>query len=187
MVYWYVKHQSSFLWLEFSKRALVILSSVLLGISILPLREEASPPLVWNMMFMLWHVFINSKDIASAPSSSTPMNAAFLYLFLNVVTRNFRMSRGGRLLMHVNTNRYEVAEHIATKVEVNQRMLSALKNAKSVWSMNPGANFVTSVVGPLGILAALVIRQICQGSSNSRRFYGRPPQVLFLRLFLVWG
>ena len=30
------------------------------------------------MMFMLWHVLINSGDMASAPSSSTLMNATFL-------------------------------------------------------------------------------------------------------------
>ena len=38
--------------------------------------------------------------------------------------------------------------------------------------MNPGANFETLVVGPLGILVALVKRQIGQGSSNSERFSG---------------
>ena len=46
MAYWYAKHQSSFLWLEFRKRDLVILASVLLGISLLPLIEDASPPVV---------------------------------------------------------------------------------------------------------------------------------------------
>ena len=165
MAYWYAKHESSFLWLEFSKRSLVILASVLLGLSLLPLREEASPPVVWTMMFMLWHVLINSDDLASAPSSSTLMNATFLSWFLNVVTINFRISRGGRLLLDGNPKGYEVAEHIATKVEVNPRMLSTLKNAKSIWSMNPGGKFETSVVGPLEILVALVKRQIGQGFS----------------------
>ena len=149
MEYWYAKHQSYFLWIEFRKTALVILTSVLLGISILPLREEAYPPVVWTIMFMLWHVLINWEDLASAPSSFTLMNATFLSLFINVVTRNFRMSRGGRLLMDENKKGYEVAEHIATKVEGNPRMISTLKNAKYIWSMNPGANFETSVVGPL--------------------------------------
>ena len=79
------------------------------------------------MMFMLWHVFINSDDLASAPSSSTLMNATFLSRFLNVVIRNLRMSRGGRLLLDGNPKGYEVAEHIATVVEVNPRMLSTLK------------------------------------------------------------
>ena len=45
-------------------------------------------------------------------------------------------------------------------------MLSTLKNAKSVWIVNPGGDFETSVVGSLGILVALVKRQIDQGSSN---------------------
>ena len=84
------------------------------------------------MMFMLWYVFINSKDLASAPSSSNMMNALFLSWFLNVVIRNFRMSRGGRLLLDENPKWYEVAEHIITKVEVNTQILSTLKNAKSI-------------------------------------------------------
>ena len=48
------------------------------------------------------------------------------------VTRNFRMSRGGHLLLDGNTKGYEVADHTATKVEVNPQMLSTLKNAKSI-------------------------------------------------------
>ena len=51
------------------------------------------------------------------------------------------MSRGGRLLLDGNPKGYEVSEHIATKVEVNPRMLSTLKNAKSISSMNPGGKF----------------------------------------------
>ena len=42
------------------------------------------------------------------------------------------MSRGGGLLLDGNPKGYEVAEHIATKVEVNPRMLSTLKNEKSI-------------------------------------------------------
>ena len=38
---------------------IVVLASVLLGLSLLPLREDASPPVVLNIMFMLWHVFMN--------------------------------------------------------------------------------------------------------------------------------
>ena len=38
------------------------------------------------------------------------------------------MSRSGRLLLDGNPNGYEVAERIATKVVVNPRMLSTLKN-----------------------------------------------------------
>ena len=83
-------------------------------------------------MLMLWHVLKNYDDLASAPSSSTLMNATFLSLFLNVVTRNLRMSRGGRSLLDRNPKGYEVAEYIATKVEVNPRMISTLKNVKSI-------------------------------------------------------
>ena len=49
-----------------------------------------------------------------------------------MVTRNFRISIGGRLLLDGNPKGYEVAEHIAKKVEVNSRILSTLKNAKSI-------------------------------------------------------
>ena len=48
--------------------------------------------------------------------------------------------------------------------------------------MKPGANFETSVVGPLGILVALVKKQIGQGSYNSGRFSGRPPMIPFLAI-----
>ena len=43
-----------------------------------------------------------------------------------------------RLLLDGNPKGYDVADHISTRVEVNPRMLSALKNAKYVLSMNPG-------------------------------------------------
>ena len=134
------------------------------------------------MVFMLWHVFINSEDLASAPSSSNLTNATFLSWFLNVVTRNFKMPRGGSLLLYGNPKGYEVAEHIATTVEVNPRMLSKLKNSKVIWSMNPGANFETSVVRSLGILVALVKRQIGQGYSNSGIFSGRPSMSPFIAI-----
>ena len=68
------------------------------------------------------------------------------------------MSRDGSLIMDRNSKGYEVAEHIATKVEVNPRIISTLKNAKSIQSMNPGVDLETSVFGPLGILVALVKR-----------------------------
>ena len=42
------------------------------------------------------------------------------------------MSRGGRLLLDGNTKECEVAEHIATKVEVNPHMLLTLENTKSI-------------------------------------------------------
>ena len=110
------------------------------------------------------------------------MNATFLSSFINVVTINLRMSRGGRLLLDGNPNGYEVAEHIATKVEVNPRMHSTLKNSESILSMNPGEIFGTSVVGPLGFLVSLVKRQIGQGSSNSGRFSGIPSMINFLAI-----
>ena len=78
------------------------------------------------------------------------------------------------MILDGNPNRYEVTEHIDTKVEANRQMLSTLKKSKSIQNMNPGANFDTLVVGPLGILVALVKIQIGQGYSNSGRFYGRP-------------
>ena len=182
MAYGYAKDQSSFLWIDFSIIVIVILASVLLWLSLLPLIEEVSPPVVWIMMFVLWHVFMNSEDLASDKSSSTLMKVTFLSSFLNVVTRSLRMSRCGLLLMKRNPNVYELEEHVATKVEVNPRIISTLKTAKSIWIMNPGANFETSVVGPLGILVALVRRQIGQGYSNSGRFYGRPSIRPFLSI-----
>ena len=66
------------------------------------MREDTSPPVVWTMIFLLWHVFMNSEDIYSAPFSSIWMNAAFLSWFLNIVTRSFRMSRGGSLILDGN-------------------------------------------------------------------------------------
>ena len=60
--------------------------------------------------------------------------------------------------MYGNPKGYEVAEHTAKTIEVNPWMISTLKKEKSIWSMKPGANFETSVVGPLGILVALVKR-----------------------------
>ena len=67
------------------------------------------------MIFMLWYVFINSEDLDSAPSSSTQNNATFLSWLLNVVTRNFRMSRDGRFLLDGNLKGYEALEHISKK------------------------------------------------------------------------
>ena len=108
------------------------------------------------------------------------MNETFLSWFLNVVTINFRTSRGGRLLLGGNPKDYEVAEHIATKVEVNPRMFSTLKKAKSIWSMKPRGNFDISVVGPMGIVFAFVKRKIWRGYSKSGIFYCRPYMSTFL-------
>ena len=68
------------MWLEFSRRALLLLPSVLFGLSLLPLSEYEYPPVVWTMMLILCHDFTNSEYLASAPSSSTWMNANFLIL-----------------------------------------------------------------------------------------------------------
>ena len=72
------------------------------------------------------------------------------------------------MLLDGNPNGFEVSEHIATKLEVNKRILSILKNEKYILSMNLGGRFDTLVVGPLGILVALVKIQIGHGYSNSR-------------------
>ena len=61
-------------------------------------------------------------------------------------------------------------------------MLSTLKNEKSTGSMNPGANFETSMVGPLGILVTLVKRQIWQGSSKAGIFVGIPHMSTFIAI-----
>ena len=60
------------------------------------------------------------------------MNETFLSLFINVVKINLRMSRGGCLILYVNPKGYEVEEHIATKFEVNPRMISELKKEESI-------------------------------------------------------
>ena len=73
---------------------------------------------------------MNSEDLASSPYSSTWMNATFLYWFPNVVTNHFSMSIANSL--DGNPKECVVAEHIATKFEVNPRMLSTLKNIKSI-------------------------------------------------------
>ena len=134
------------------------------------------------MVFMLWHVFMNLYNIASALSLSTRKNAAFLSWFLNVVTINLRLSSGVHLILGRNTKGYEVAEHIDTKVEVNPQMISTLKNAKSIWSMNPWENVEKSMVGPLGILLSFFNRQLWHGSSKSGMFVGRPSKSNFLEI-----
>ena len=48
--------------------------------------------------------------------------------------------------------------------------------------MKVGTNFETSVVGPLGILFALVEIRIVQGSSKSGRFSGRPYMSPFISI-----
>ena len=60
------------------------------------------------------------------------MNVNLLSLLINVVIGHFSMSRGECLLLDGNPKGYELAEHIATKVEINTRMLSTFKNAKYI-------------------------------------------------------
>ena len=134
---------------------------------------------------MVWHVFMNSEYLSGAKYSSTLMNENFLYCFPNVVTRNFSMSRCESLLLDGNPKGYEVAEHIVTKVELNPPMLSTLKNSKSIWSMNPGANLETSMVVNLYISVGLVKRQIGQGSSKWGGGYGRPSMSPFIAIFII--
>ena len=116
---------------------------------------------------------MNSEDLASALSSSTQMNVTFLFWFLNVMKINLKMSIIGHLFLDGNPKSYEVAEHIATKVELNLQMIWTLKKAESIRLMKPGANFETSVVGNLVILVRLIKRQIGQISSNPGRFSAR--------------
>ena len=146
---------------------------------------NSSPPVVWTMLFMVWHVFMDSEDLDSAQSSSTWTNVTFFYWFLNVVTRNFRMLRGGSLILGGNKNGYQVAEHRSTKSEVNPWMLSTLKKSKSIWSINPGGNFETLMDVTLVILFALVKRQRWKSSSKSGIFVGRPFVGPFTVIFLI--
>ena len=55
------------------------------------------------------------------------MKADFLSWLLNVVKIHYKISMYGILLLEVKTNRYDVAEHITTKVEVNTQIFSKLK------------------------------------------------------------
>ena len=84
------------------------------------------------MLFMLLHVLINPEDLFNATFCFTRMNEIFLYWLLNVVTSTFRVSRGGRLFLYGNSKEYEVADYIATKVEVIPRIISILINVKSI-------------------------------------------------------
>ena len=99
-----------------------------LGFQFLTLREDASQPVVWTIMFMLWHVPINSEDLANAPYFPNRMNTNFLSWLLNVETSNLRIPRCRCLFLDGNPKGHELLEQTATKVEVNPRMLSTLKN-----------------------------------------------------------
>ena len=140
-------YKSSFLWLDFSKRALVISSSVLFWLLLLPLSEDVSPSIVWTIQKIL------------------PV--------IHVVTINLIISRGRSLLLDVNPKGYEVEDHISIKVEVHPRMVSTSKITKSVLSMNTVVIFEKSMVVPLDILVALVKIQIRQVSYKLGIFFGR--------------
>ena len=131
------------------------------------------------MMLMSWNALINSECLFSAQYLSTHMNENFLSWLLNVLNWNLRMSIGGSFHLDIKPKGYKVKKYIATNVEVNSRMVSTLRNEKSIWSMNPGENFETSMLAPLEILVALVTIQIGQGYSKSGRVFGRP----FMRNF----
>ena len=92
----------------------MILASVLFGISIFLLSEEASPPAVLTMMLMSLNVLINSEDLASAPYSSTRIKENLLSWLLNSGKSNLSISRGGRFLLYGNPKGYEVSEQIDT-------------------------------------------------------------------------
>ena len=83
------------------------------------------------------------------------------------------MSGGRCFILDINPKGCEVEKCIATKVEVNPWMISTLKNEKFIRSMNPGGIFKKQIVVTIGILFALVKRQIGQGSSKLGRFWGR--------------
>ena len=70
------------------------------------------------------------------------------------------MSIGGSFILDGNSKRYEVAEHIATKTEINPWMLFTLKNEKSIRTMKTEADVKTSVVGTQGFLVVLFKIQI---------------------------
>ena len=56
------------------------------------------------------------------------MRVDLLSWLLNEVIIHYKISMYGILLLDVKTNRYDVAEHITTKVEVNTQIFSKLKN-----------------------------------------------------------
>ena len=60
------------------------------------------------------------------------MRETFLSLFFNMVTSSLKFSRGGILRLGEKLNGYYIAEHIATKIEINTWMLSTSKNAKYI-------------------------------------------------------
>ena len=97
--YWQANYQNYILCLEFIIRFLVILSSILFGISLSPLSEDYYQPVVWTIMLMLWHIPINKEDLAIDPYLSTHMNATFISWFLIVVKSNLKIPRGGRLIL----------------------------------------------------------------------------------------
>ena len=122
--------------MEFIIGSLVLLYSVLFGSSFYPSSEDASTPSVLTIMFMLWNVLINSEDLSNKKSSSTCMNATLLLWLLNAVKSSLRIPRVRCLILDENSKGCELAEHVATKFEVDPQMLSTLKtqNMFEAWN-----------------------------------------------------
>ena len=178
-MYHKTKHKGSLLWLEFIRSSHATLSKIVLVLSLFPFIEDASLPVVWTVMFMLCKSYINLEDLVNDTYLSTLMKATLLTWLFDIVTRNFKISRDDFLLLYINPNIYDVDDHIDTKVEVNAWILSTLNNEKYIWIMKPGANFETSMTGPLDVLVALVNSKIGKVSSSSNKFVWRP----FMRPF----
>ena len=95
------------------------------------------------------------------------------YPLLSIYWRENRESQElNRFLLDVNQKGYCVKEYIATHVELNTHILSTLKYAKSIWSMNTGTNFYTSMFGSLGILVGLAKCQTEMGFIFCQTFMG---------------
>ena len=109
------------------------------------------------------------------------MDKTWLNLLFNVVTSNFKISRGGILLLDGNPNGYDLAEYTTKKVDANIQMISTLKNTKYVWSMKSGSKFDTSMVVPMGMLVDLVNSPIGKNYSKSGKYVVTP----FMRTLFV--
>ena len=78
MAYLYAKNQSYLFRIDFIRRLLVILVSVLFGISLFPIEGRYNLNGFRTMMFMLFYFLINLEDRSNVPSFSTCMNTTFL-------------------------------------------------------------------------------------------------------------
>ena len=175
------------MWLDFGIIYFVILSIVLFWIPLFPLSEDTQTPIVLTMMFMLWHVLINSEDLSSAQYLSTWINATLIYWLLNIVTINLRMSRCVHLLIYGNPKGYEVSAHIDTKVKGNRQIILIFKNEKSIWSMELGSNVETSMFILLGFLVVLVKIQIGRCSSKYGKCFWKTSNRAGLFQVMIFG